>query len=275
MQHLVKLLTLSLGLSASLAAAQGMSDMGMGMGMGPTQAELNTADTSTSSWLMMNKGYSGQRYVALSQINASNANRLQRLCTFDTKDPGSFQSTPQVYQGVAYFTKGYRTYAIGATNCKLIWQHEYKPKASEPTVIESARGAALYNGMLIRGTPNAHLYALNMKTGKVMWDTRVADSSYGYFTSSAPIVWNGMVFMGEAGADWGAKAKMYAFNAQTGKRMWAFDVIPTGKQYGANTWERAASTSTGGGSMWTSYALNPANGRLYVSVGNPAPDFAP
>ncbi|WP_045235106.1 pyrroloquinoline quinone-dependent dehydrogenase [Deinococcus pimensis] len=262
MQHLTKLFALSLSL-LSLAAAQGM---------GPTQGELNAADTDTNSWLMMNKGYSGQRYVALSQINTRNVGGLQRLCTFDTKDIGSFQATPQVYQGVMYVMKGYRTYAINARNCNLIWQHEYKPTGQ--TVLETSRGAALYNGMLIRGTGDAHLFALNMRTGKLMWDTKVADSAYGYFTSSAPIVWNGMVYMGEAGADWGIKARMHAFDASTGKLRWTFDMVPTGQQYGANTWQRAASTTTGGGSMWTSYTLNPRNGRLYISVGNPAPDFA-
>jgi alcohol dehydrogenase (cytochrome c) len=262
MQHRTRSFALGLSLLASFATAQGL---------GPTQAELNAADTSTN-WLMMNKGYSGQRYSPLSQINTSNAGRVQRLCTFNTKDPGSFQATPQVYQGVMYVTKGYRTYAVNAVNCNVIWQHEYKPKG--PTVLETVRGAALYNGMLIRGSGDARLFALNMRTGKVMWDTQVADSSRGYFTSSAPIAWNGLVFMGEAGADWGTKGRMHAFNAQTGKLVWSFDLIPTGNQLGANTWERAESTTTGGGSLWTSYSLNPNNGRLYLSVGNPAPDFA-
>lgn len=262
MSYFPKVLALGLSL-ASLAAAQGA---------GPTQAELNRADTSTTSWLMMNKGYSGQRHVALNQINTSNAGRLTRLCTFDTKEPGPFQATPQVYQGVMYIVKEYKTYALNATNCKVLWQHEYKPDS--PTVFGTPRGAALYNGMVIRGTSNAHLIALNSQTGKLMWDTTVADSAQGYFTSSSPIVWNNMVFMGEAGADWGIKGHMHAFNAQTGKLIWTFDTIPTGKQFGANTWQRASSASTGGGSLWTTYSLDTATGRIYLPVGNPAPDFA-
>ena len=272
MKHFPKLLALGLGLAASLATAQG-GDSAMSTGMGPTQADLNAAQTSTDSWLMMNKGYSGQRYSPLSQINTSNVAKLSPLCTFDTKEPGPFQSTPQVYQGVMYVVKEYKTYAVNATNCDLIWQNDYKP--TSPTVFGTPRGAAIYDGMVIRGTSNAHLFALDMKTGKQLWDTKVANSADGYFTSSAPIVWNGMVFMGEAGADWGVKGHMYAFDAKTGKRVWTFDVIPTGKQLGANTWKRADSTATGGGSMWTSYSLDPQKGWLYVSVGNPAPDFAP
>ena len=262
MSHFSKLIALGLSL-ASLAAAQGA---------GPTQAELNAADTSTNSWLMMNKGYSGQRHVALTQINTSNASRLKPLCTFDTKEPGPFQATPQVYQGVMYIVKEYKTYAVSATNCKLLWTNDYKPNS--PTVFGTPRGAALYNGMVIRGSSNAHLFALNARTGKLMWDTKVAESANGAFTSSAPIVWNNMVFIGEAGADWGIKGHMHAYNATTGKLIWTFDMIPTGREYGANTWQRAASTATGGGSTWTTYSLDTATGKLYVPVGNPAPDFA-
>lgn len=260
----LKVVTLSLTLGlTSLAAAQGA---------GPSQAELNRADTSTNSWLMMNKGYTGQRHVALSQINTSNASHLAPLCTFDTKEAGPFQATPQVYQGVMYLVKEYKTYAVSATTCKQLWQHTYTPTSA--TVFGTPRGAALYNGMVIRGTSNAHLFALSARTGKLLWDTKVADSVKGAFTSSAPIVWNNMVFMGEAGADWGIKGHMHAFNAQTGKLIWTFDVIPTGKQFGANTWKRASSTSTGGGSTWTTYSLDTATGKLYIPIGNPAPDFA-
>ena len=275
MKHAQKLSALSLGLlvSFALAGGSGAPNTTSSMTMGPTQADLDAAQTSTDSWLMMNKGYSGQRYSPLSQINAANVSKLSRLCTYDTKEAGPFQSTPQVYQGVMYVVKEYKTYAIDATNCNLVWQNEYKPDS--PTVYGTPRGAALYDGMVIRGTSNAHLFALDIKTGKQLWDTKVADSADGYFTSSAPIVWNGMVFMGEAGADWGVKGHMHAFDAKTGKLLWTFDVIPTGKEFGADTWKRAASTTTGGGSMWTSYSLDPQKGWLYVSVGNPAPDFAP
>ncbi len=239
---------------------------------GPTQDELNNADSATDSWLMYNKGYSAQRHSTLNEINSSNVANLKRVCTFDTGDDGSFQITPQIYKGVAFIATSRKSYAVNAANCKVLWVNVYKP--SGPEVNPVSRGFGIADGVLYRGTGDAHLIAIDAGTGKTLWDKKVEDSTQGYFLSAAPIVWNGKVFIGDAGADWGVKAKMYAFDAKTGDKAWTFDVIPTGSQAGADSWKKADSTSTGGGSMWTSFALKPDSGMLYVSVGNPAPDFA-
>ena len=239
---------------------------------GPTQKELSAASTATDNWLFYNKGYSGERHSSLKQINTDNVMDLQRTCTYDVGDLGGFQVTPQVYKGVMFITSMTKTLALDATTCKLIWEHDYT--YTGPVVLETNRGVALYKGKVIRGTADAHLIALDINTGNPIWNVPVEDSSLGYFLSAAPIVWNGMVFIGDAGADWGIKGKMYAYDVNNGSKMWEFDTIPTGDQPGADTWQSADSTSTGGGSMWTSYTLDKDSGLLYVSVGNPAPDFA-
>ena len=239
---------------------------------GPTQDDLNNADQATDSWLMYNKGYMGQRYSALDQINTGNVANLKRVCTFDTGFDGSFQVTPQIYRGVMFITNATHTWALNATNCTVLWKNTYTPTGPEVNPVN--RGIALADGVIYRGTADAHLIAIDAGTGKSLWDVKVANSANGYFLSAAPITYNGMVYIGEAGADWGIKAHMYAFDAKTGKKAWTFDVIPTGNQAGADTWQKADSTTTGGGSMWTSFALDTTKKLLYVSVGNPAPDFA-
>lgn len=240
---------------------------------GPTQQELDKADQATDSWLMYNKGYMGQRYSTLKQVDTGNVGYLQRQCTYeDPSETGGFQVTPQVYKGVMFITKEYRTVALDAKDCSVIWENEYVTK--NPSALSTNRGVALYKGKLFRGTPDAHLLALDANTGKELWRVKLADSSKGYFHSSAPIVYNDLIFMGDAGADWGVKARMHAFNVSDGSTAWSFDVIPTGDEAGAETWEVAESTSTGGGSMWTSYTLDQESDKLYISVGNPAPDFS-
>lgn len=239
---------------------------------GPTQEELSASAGSKDSWLMNNKGYMGQRYAPVSTINRSNAANLKQVCSVNLGDLGGFQATPVVYQGVMFITKESKTYAIDATNCKIYWKHVYAPKG--PVALATNRGVALYNGVLYRGTGDAHLIALDANSGKLLWDTKIADSADGYFTSSAPIVWNDLVFIGEAGADWGIKGHLYAFNASDGSKAWTFNAIPTGDEVGADSWKKADSTTTGGGSMWTTYALDEKTGLLYASIGNPAPDFA-
>lgn len=259
-----KVLGFGLGIALLLGSALAV--------VGPSQEELNNADSATDSWLMYNKGYKGQRHSALDQINTENVANLKRVCTFDTKDDGGFQATPQVYKGVIFITQMYRTFALDAKTCKPLWIHKYQTEDS--TVMSTNRGLAIADGVLYRGTPNSHLIAIDAGTGKQLWDTKVSDSAVGYFLSAAPIYYNGKVLIGEAGADWGVKAHMYAFDAKTGKKAWTFDLIPTGNQFGADTWKRKESTATGGGSTWTSYSLDTATGNVYVSVGNPAPDFA-
>ncbi|WP_309572991.1 PQQ-binding-like beta-propeller repeat protein [Deinococcus sp.] len=222
-----------------------------------------------NNWLMYNGNYAGQRYSTLKDITADNAGTLGVKCVYQLGEVGSFQTGPVVYQGRMYITTPRNTYAINADTCTPIWQATYTPKGPEPQ--PANRGVALYQGKLFRGTTDGHLLALDAATGKTLWDTWVADSAKGYFLSAAPIAANGMVFIGEAGADWGANGHVRAFDVKTGKQIWSFNVIPQGQEAGADSWKKGA--EHGGGSIWTSLTLDPASKLLYVSIGNPAPDF--
>src|SRR5579875_3746425 len=91
-------------------------------------------------------------------------------------------------------------------NCRLKWKNTYKPVG--PQQGRANRGVALLDGKLFRGTPDAHLLALDEHTGKTLWDVTVADSSNGSSTIAAPLAWNGKVYMGIAGSELGVKGKM-------------------------------------------------------------------
>jgi alcohol dehydrogenase (cytochrome c) len=244
-------------------------DVGKSIGNAPNDAEL--LNVTDADWPMYNKDYRGQRYSGLSQITVKNAHKMTPSCMFQLGEVGSFQSSPLIYQGVMYVTTPYNTYALDARTCKSIWKYEYTPTGQEQLVTN--RGAALYAGKIFRGTTDGHLLALDAKDGKLLWDAWVADSGLGYFLSAAPIAHDGKVFIGESGADWGANGHIRAFDAETGKQVWVFDVIPTGKQPGAETWAKGA--ENGGGSSWTTLSYNPDDGLVYAPVGNPAPDMDP
>ena len=103
---------------------------------------------------------------------------------------------------------------------------------------------------------------------------------------SAPIAWDGLVFVGNAGGDYkGGKGRMYALDAKTGKIVWEFFLVPRAEGEAArgplgaspldmSTWKNAPGIPISGGGTWTSYTLDPKTGLLYVPGGNPAPDFA-
>jgi PQQ-dependent dehydrogenase (methanol/ethanol family) len=234
---------------------------------GPDDAEL--AKGSDADWLMYNRVFSGTRYSALDQINRGNAARLEVKCLYQAGTAGIFETSPVVYGGMLYLTTAWTTAAIDPATCRQIWTHSYP--ADDSVFMTANRGVALYRGKLFRGTPDGHLIALDARTGKLLWDVWVADKEDGYFLSAAPVAYDGKVFTGEAGAEWGINAHVYAFDAETGRRIWTFNVIPTGKEVGASSWEKGS--EHGGGAMWTSFAIQPDKGLLYVPVGNPAPDY--
>jgi PQQ-dependent dehydrogenase (methanol/ethanol family) len=233
----------------------------------PDDAEL--AKGSDASWLMYNRTYAGTRYSSLDQINRATAKTLQVKCIFQAGEVGTFQTSPVVWDGMMYLTTAWTTYAIDPTSCRTIWTHNYP--ADENVELSGVRGVALYRGKVFRVTPDGHLLALDAKTGKLLWEVWVADKQDGYALALAPIAYDGKLFIGEAGADWGANAHVYAFDAETGRRIWTFNTIPTGKELGASSWK--AGSEHGGGSMWTSLALQPETGLLFASIGNPSPDF--
>jgi len=109
----------------------------------------------------------------------------------------------------------------------------------------------------------------------VLWDVKMGDVSAGEYVSSAPVAWDGMVFVGLAGSDWGIRGRVMGFDAATGRELWRFYTIPMGAEVGAETWLKPETAQRGGGGMWTSYTLDPKAGELFVPVGNPAPDLAP
>ncbi|WP_181392100.1 PQQ-binding-like beta-propeller repeat protein [Deinococcus irradiatisoli] len=240
---------------------------GQASGNAPSDAELN--NVPDGEWLTYNRTLSGERYSPLNQITAANVKNLQVKCVFQVGETGAFQTGPVVYKGMLYLTTPRNTYAIKADTCTKVWESDYKPTGAEPFPVN--RGVALYDGKLFRGTTDGHLIALDAATGKTLWNTWMVDSTKGYFMSAAPVAYNGKVYMGAAGADWGANGVIGAFDADTGKPLWNFDVIPTGKEPGAETWEKGA--EHGGGSIWTSLTLDSASHLLYVSIGNPAPDL--
>ena len=243
-----------------------------------------TAGENAGDWPSYNKTLTSQRYSALSQINTKNVSRLKVLCTYDTKQYTSFETGPIMVHGALIGTTEHDIFSINPANCHQNWRtHEdYKPDS----LLAVNRGAAYLDGLLFRGTEDGRVLAYDFKTGKRVWATSITGDKPGESTPAAPIAWDGLVFMGNAGGDnKGVKGRMYALDAKTGKIVWEFYLVPKGPgdptrgPQGAtplnrSTWPNAAGIPITGGATWTSYTLDPATGLLYVPGGNPAPDFA-
>lgn len=224
-------------------------------------------------WPSYNRTLDGQRYSPLNEITAGNVSRLKPVCEFGMGEEGGFQTGPVVIGDTMFLTTAHTTVAMNATTCAPIWRSIDTARTNDPFPIN--RGVAYLNGRVYRGSPGGRLVALSSSTGQMVWEQSVANGSVGEFLSSAPIAWNGMVFIGLAGGDWGIRGAMMAFDAVTGQQRWKFYTIPIGSERGADTWKVPETAHRGGGAMWTSYTLDPATSELFVPVGNPAPDLNP
>jgi alcohol dehydrogenase (cytochrome c) len=239
---------------------------------GPSQAELDAADAATDTWLMYNKGYRGERYSALDQINVANASKLRPVCMFQLGEIASFTTGPVAYDGLIYVTTHRTTTAIDATSCKMVWSYSHEPHTGLK-VIPTNKGVAIAGGRVIRGTPDGLLLALDAKTGSVLWKRQVADSSLGEGIGAAPLIWNDIVYVGKTGSDWGIRGSLMAFHVEDGSLAWSFDLIPAADAPGGDSWPNDEARAHGGGGVWVAFALDRDTGTLFVPVGNAAPDF--
>ncbi|MDN5937477.1 MAG: PQQ-binding-like beta-propeller repeat protein [Salinisphaera sp.] len=235
-----------------------------------TAAADQPADTN---WLTYNRTANGQRYAPLAQINADNAAELKEVCRVQVAETGSFQTSPLEIDGTLFVTTPHDTLAIDASDCEILWRNVYQPEQRE--VYQTNRGVAYANGHLFRGTPDGRLLSIDAKTGKTIWQEQIANPLMGEFVSAAPAVWEGLIIVGTAGGDWGARGRVMGFDQATGREVWRFNTIPTGDEPGADSWKNSISAHHGGGGTWTTYTVNMATGQVYIPVGNPAPDLLP
>jgi len=225
----------------------------------PSQEELGNAASDADDWLMYAKDYRGERYSALADITTANVAGLKPVCSVELSSPGSFEASPVAYDGKLYVTTTNGTFAIDGATCAKIWSYQY-----DATDIEAGannKGVAIGNGRAIRGTTDGHLIALDLKTGALLWNRKIMDSSAGASAMAAPIIWHDLAFMGSAGGDVGVRGQVAAYRVNDGAKVWSFSTI------------KSPVTSRTGGGVWTYFTLDPKTGTIFVAVGNPGPDF--
>lgn len=248
----------------------------------PVLSTVTTSNAIADDWPSYNRTLTSERYSPLAQINAKTVGALKILCTYDTKQYTSFEPGLIMVNGALIGTTRTDIFSIDPATCAENWRtREDVP----PSILSAMRGAAYFNGMLFRGSQDGRVLAYDFKTGKRVWQTTIADGSKGEFVAAAPIAWNGLVFIGDAGGDAkGGKGRMYALDTETGKIVWEFYLVPKtegdrprGPQgsspLDASTWGNAPGFPISGGATWTSYTLDPKTGELYIPVGNPGPAF--
>ena len=227
-----------------------------------------------SKWLTFGGNYSNHRYSPLTQINPENVNRLQPQWTFQTGTLGNFETTSLIRDNVLYVTGPQNVaWAIDAKTGRQIWRYrrELPPNLTACCGLVN-RGFAMLGDKLFMVTLDAHLLALDAKTGNITWDATMEDYKNGYASTLAPIVVKDKVIVGVAGGEYGIRGFIDAYEANTGKRAWRFYTIPGPGEPGNNTWQ-GDSWKIGGTGVWATGAYDPEQNLLFYGTGNPGPDY--
>jgi len=290
-RHIVR----GLALIAGVALGLGATAADVPKAINVSQDMLTKAGGQSTNWLHTNGSYDQARFYPGSQINAQTVKNLRPVFVVQTEVVESMETAPIVVDGVMYLTTSYNhVYAVDAVTGKEFWH--YKHKMGPVTTFccgPNNRGVAISGGKLFMGTLDAKLVALDAKTGKLLWETQIADPEKGYSETMAPTVIDNKVLIGTNGGEYGVRGFVKAFNADDGKLLWTFYTIPekghegvwavndaTGRNMKRDiAAEKAALAKdssfwqTLGGGVWMNPAVDLKTRTVWFVVGNPSPDL--
>src|SRR5215472_3388507 len=173
-----------------------------------------------------------------------------------------------------YVTDAKATVAIDVATGKQIWKTPVDWPADMVHVVccgVSNKGAAIYDGKVFRGTLDAFVIALDMKTGKELWREKAAEWKDGYTITGAPLVANGVLITGISGAEYGTRGFLDGWDPQTGKHLWRRYTVPAPGEKGSETWPAGDAYTHGGGSTWITGSYDPDLDLVYWGTGNAGP----
>src|SRR5438094_740036 len=166
-------------------------------------------------------------YSSLEQITPANVKKLVPAWTFSTGVNEGHQSPPIVNNGVMFVTTPQQqVFALNAKTGDQIWRYKKELPEDLLQLHPTNRGVALWEDRIFLATVDAHLIALDAKTGKVLWDTTVDNYKNGYYFTLAPLVAKGKVMIGTSGGELGIRGYIAAFDARDGKPAWKTYTVP-------------------------------------------------
>jgi alcohol dehydrogenase (cytochrome c) len=227
-----------------------------------------------SRWLTFGGDYANHRHSPLTQVTPANVNRLQPQWTFQTGVLGEFETTSLLRDNVLYVTGPQNVaWAIDARTGRQIWRYrrELPPNLTACCGLVN-RGFAMLGDKLFMVTLDAHLLALDARTGAVVWDAEMENHEIGYAATIAPLIVKDKVIVGVAGGEYGIRGFIDAYDAESGRRAWRFYTVPGVGEPGNDTWA-GDSWKTGGASVWVTGAYDPEQNLVMMGIGNPGPDY--
>jgi alcohol dehydrogenase (cytochrome c) len=257
--------TLRIGVGIALVALTGAARAQV------TYERLLKASSDAANWMTYSGSYSGWRYSGLDQIDRSNIHKLRVKWVYQMPTTLMVETTPIVADGIMYITEPpSNVVALDAATGRPYWRyHRVLPDRINVCCGQVNRGVAVLGDRVFLGTVDAHLVALDAKTGAVLWDVEVADYKTGHSITVAPLIVKNSVICGISGGEYGVRGFLDAYDPETGKRRWRFWTVPEpgGKSWAGDSWK------TGGGPTWVTGSYDPGQNLIIWGTGNPSPDW--
>ncbi len=258
-----------------------------------------------ATWPFYGGDYSQIRYSDLDQISAENVKTLKPAWVYHTglhRPTSAYETTPVVVDGAMYITtprvdRDQHVMKLDARTGKELWRVSLAQGPSMFCCGANNRGATLYKDKVYVSTIDANLHCLNQSDGKIVWTVSTGNGGEGYSQTSAPLAFDNKIILGAAGGEYGIRGFLKAFDADSGKLLWTWYSIPSPEEGGwYGTWqetlpgvglplnrdiaaEKAAvekypdAWKQGGAPIWTTPSLDPQRRLIYVTTGNPGPDY--
>ena len=256
------------------------------------QGQLEADD---GQWIRPAKDYASTRYSSLDQINAKNAKDLKLAFTFSTGMTHGHEAAPLVVNNTMYIVTPFpnNLYALDLSKpgAPMKWVYEPLPTPASQGVAccdVVNRGAAYDDGKIYYNTLDNQTVAVDAKTGREVWKTRVGDINKGESMTMAPLVVKGKVLVGNSGGEFGVRGWLTALDGKTGKIAWrAYTAGPDkdvligprfkpfypqdrGQDLGVKSWPPDA-WKIGGGGVWGWISYDPKLNLIYYGTANPGP----
>ena len=235
---------------------------------------LVNADQEPENWLMYSGTLDSQRYSLLDEINVDNIDQLEMKWAYQIPVIDRAETVPLVVDGIMFITEApSNVVAVDAATGRQYWRYDHElPDDLRICCGRNNRGVAILGETLFMSTLDAHLVAIDARTGNLLWDAEVAEHSSGYSKTAAPMIVKDKVVTGIAGGEFGIRGFIDAYDAATGELAWRAYTIPGPGEFGNDTWS-GDSWKTGGSATWITGAYDPDLNLVYWGTGNPGPDW--
>ncbi len=232
-----------------------------------TVTDATLANPPESDWLVWRRTYEGLGYSPLAQINKRNVGNLSVAWSWPLPISGN-EITPLIHDGIMYISSANKVFALDAATGDQVWQYT-RQLPEGYSVSRQTKNMAIYEDRVFVATGDRHMVALDMRSGKVVWDTELVPAgAAGVNVTGGPIVVRGKVIIGVTSCNtFKGGCYIMALDSKTGAEAWRFYTIARPGEPGGDTWNGAPLDERFGGAIWTSGSYDPELNLLYYGLG--------